>query len=135
LDPRPSYCSSPTPGTPCLIDASGNPTIHTPKFTGNLTAAYDIISSVGKFPLSITASYNSGFAFSTDDRLRQPSYTLLNAAAGWVTLDGKYGVTLWGSNLANKYYLEQGVPSSLGDLTAPAAPRTYGVTLKAKFGG
>lgn len=130
-----AYPESPLDGPSMTIDASGNDTIRTPDFTANLTAAYDFETASGNFPVSLTVSHNAGFFFSADNRLEQPSYTLLNGSIGWEPASGAYSVTVWGSNLTDEYYLAQGVPSGLGDLTSPAAPRTYGITLRAKFGG
>ncbi|MET0988007.1 MAG: TonB-dependent receptor, partial [Steroidobacteraceae bacterium] len=128
-----SYFASPLDGPPQSIDASGNDTIRTPEFTGNLTAEYRIQSSMGEFPLSVTVSNNDGYFFGADNRMKQDGYTLLNAAIGWTAADERYGVTLWGRNLTDEYYLNQGVPTGTGDLVEPAAPRTYGVTFRAKF--
>ena len=128
-----SYPASPLEGAAMAINASGKDTIRTPRFTGNLTAEYRIRSSAGDFPLSVTNSYNSGYFFSADNRLKQPSYNLINAAIGWNSPRDHFEATLWGHNLNNAYYLQQGVPSGFGDLVSPAAPRTYGITLRAKF--
>ncbi|VWX50204.1 TonB-dependent receptor [Novosphingobium sp. 9U] len=115
-------------------DASGNPTVRTPKFTGNLTGAYDFEGTWGKLTPSVTVSYNSGFSFGADNILRNDGYTMLNASLAYTTADEKYGIRVWGRNLLDKYYLAQGVPSALGALTTPGAPLTYGVTLNVKFG-
>jgi iron complex outermembrane receptor protein len=123
------------PGLPQEIDASGNDTIRMPKFDGNLSATYEIPSTVGTFPVSITYSHTGKFYFGADNRLQQDAYGLLNASIGWTSVDERYGLSFWGRNLTDEYYLVQGVPSSTGDLTAPGAPRTYGVTVSAKFGG
>jgi iron complex outermembrane receptor protein len=131
----PGYCQANSPPGSCLIDASGNPVIRTPKFSGNLSPSYRMYSAVGTFPISVTLYHNSGFAWEAADRFRQDAYTLLNASFGWTSTDNRYGVSLWGYNLTNKYYLSSGVASSLGDLTIPAAPRTYGITVSGKFGG
>jgi iron complex outermembrane recepter protein len=128
-----SYPASPLSGPPTTIDAGGNDTIRTPDVSGNLTVEYRVQSGMGEFPLSVTYSYNGGYFFGADNRLEQDTYSLLNAAIGWTASDSRYGVTLWGRNLADEYYLNQGVPSGTGDLVEPAAPRTYGVTFRAKF--
>lgn len=125
-------------------NASGQPTIRTPKFTGNLTVAYRYEMPAARLTPSVTVSHNSGFNFGVGGdanspvplpALRQNQYTLLNASLSYDFADGRYGVRAWGSNLTNTYYLAQGVPSALGALTSPAAPRTYGITFNAKLGG
>jgi iron complex outermembrane recepter protein len=128
-----SYPASPLFGAPAVIDASGKDTIRTPEFTGNMTLEYVVETESGTFPLSFTVNHNSGFFFGSDNRLEQDAYTLFNASAGWETVDEKYSVTLWGRNLSDVKYWGQGVPTAIGDQVAPAAPRTYGVTLGASF--
>ena len=128
-----SYQESPLDGPSTVIDASGNDTIQTPDFAGNVAVDYRIQSSLGEFPLSIMFSHNSGYYFGADNRMEQDAYDLLNAAAGWNSRDDRYGVTFWGRNLTGEYYYTQGIPSGLGDLTTPAAPRTYGVTFRMNF--
>ena len=123
-----------SPDGATIIDASGNKTIRTPDFSASLTAEYRVQSDVGEFPLSLMISHNDGYFFGSDNRFEQDAYTLVNARVGWNTLDERYGVSLWGRNLTDEYYYAQGVPSNFGDLTTPAAPRTFGVTLRARFG-
>jgi iron complex outermembrane recepter protein len=66
------------------------------------------------------------------NRIEQPSYTLLNSRIG-LTYD-KYSVFIWGQNLNNQRYLAYGNPdSSFGRQSRIAQPRTFGVTLSAKF--
>jgi iron complex outermembrane recepter protein len=128
------FCQASSPPGTCLIDASGHPLIRTPKFSGNLTGTYEIASTVGAFPLSLTVTHSNSYPYEAANRLRQDSYTLLNASLGWTSNDGRYGITLWGNNLSNKYYLQSGVSTALGDLTIPAPPRTYGINFKVKLG-
>jgi iron complex outermembrane recepter protein len=67
---------------------------------------------------------------------RQPEYFLVNARLGLSTADDRWGVDLWARNLLDEEYtvinfdqpLQTGsLGSFLGD------PRTYGVTLRARF--
>ena len=66
------------------------------------------------------------------NKIEQPSYTLLNSRIG-LTYD-KYSLFVWGQNLNNERYLAYGNPdSSFGRQARIAQPRTFGVTLSAKF--
>mgnify|MGYP003382080729 CR=1 FL=1 len=114
-------------------NARGFDTVRTPKFTGSLRASYAIESSVGRFTVNPSLSYNDGFFFDVDNRLRQDAYVLLNAAIDWQSSDGHLGANLWMRNITDKVYYSQAVPSNFGDLVAYASPRTYGLTLRAKF--
>jgi iron complex outermembrane receptor protein len=66
------------------------------------------------------------------NQIEQPSYTLLNSRIG-LTYD-KYSLFIWGQNLNNERYLAYGNPdSSFGRQARIAQPRTFGLTLSAKF--
>ena len=66
------------------------------------------------------------------NKIEQPSYTLLNSRVGLT--NGSYSLFIWGQNLNNERYLAYGNPdSSFGRQARIGAPRTYGVTLSAKF--
>jgi iron complex outermembrane receptor protein len=71
------------------------------------------------------------------NRIEQPSYTLLNSRIG-LNFD-KYSLFFWGQNLNNEKYLAYGNPDSSPEFGARnravrmAQPRTFGITLSAKF--
>jgi iron complex outermembrane receptor protein len=48
--------------------------------------------------------YNSGFAWDPDNRLRRPSYDVLNASVDWSAPNNAWAVRLWGSNLTGQRY-------------------------------
>lgn len=66
------------------------------------------------------------------NQIEQPSYTLFNSRIGLTY--GKYSLFIWGQNLNNERYLAYGNPdSSFGRQSRMAQPRTFGLTLSAKF--
>jgi iron complex outermembrane recepter protein len=66
------------------------------------------------------------------NQIEQPAYTLFNSRIGF-TYD-KYSLFVWGQNLSNERYLAYGNPdSSFGRQSRIAQPRTFGITLSAKF--
>ncbi len=89
----------------------------------------------GGFDLSGYVTYNDGYYFLADNKLRQPSYALVNASLRYGFADQSTAVQLWGKNLGDKQYYSyvSQFAGSLGDATVPAAPRTYGITLSKKF--
>lgn len=115
-------------GTASMIDASGNRTIRTPKFTGSATASYRFDTAVGGFTATATYIYSSRFFWLADMRLDQPSYGRLNGSLMW-DINDQFYLRAWGKNLTDKRYLESGVESALGDVIRYAAPRTYGLTV------
>jgi iron complex outermembrane recepter protein len=115
------------------INATGNTTVHTPKATAYLAGDYTVPFATGKLELNANLSYNSGYFWDPDNRLEQPSYTLLGAFVKWVPSQQPWDLRLWGSNLTNKEYYSYESAFSLGDVASPAAPRTYGITATYHF--
>ena len=119
----------------CSGDATGNRMSHAPKLTANLGFDYSV--PVGDFKLRISPnlSYNDGFFWDPDNRIRQHSYLLLDTTIAVTTLNDRWAIRIWGKNLTNrKYYgyvAEQGEAS--GNPSVPAAPRTYGIALDFKL--
>jgi iron complex outermembrane receptor protein len=115
-------------------DASGKTTIASPNFTGNLALDYKIQSTFGTVDPEVSVSYNSGFFYYPDNRIRQPSYTLLNTAVSWTPPTGRYTVRLWGRNLTDRlYYIGRSEQVGNSDIDRAAAPRTYGINISASF--
>lgn len=137
--PNPAVCtpSGPNPGVTtgaptggsitCNGSAKGNKTPHAPKFAGTLGASYSFpVGPTGELRLSAMYNYNDGYYFEADNRMRQPSYQVLNASVAYQP-NLNWGVEFWVRNLTNELYYVQRVGSGLVDFEVPAAPRTYGV--------
>ena len=150
--PNPAVCAVPRPGvagpgvvpgrttgpvtgglTECAGDASGNQTPLSPKFTASLGASYTIPIKVGsEVRLAAQYSYNSGYFFETENRLRQDKYGILNGSIDY-RIDDRWGVELWGRNLTDTRYFALRSSSSTGAYASFAAPRTYGFDVKFDF--
>jgi iron complex outermembrane recepter protein len=121
-------------GQSSVIDATGHYTVASPKVTGNLSAAYLIRLPTGKLEPNVSVRYDDGYFFYADNRLAQPSYTVVNATLTWYSLDDRWNVQAWGKNLNNALYYEgRSEQGGLGDAQRQAPPRTYGVTFRMKF--
>jgi iron complex outermembrane receptor protein len=144
--PKPAVCSAPGTSAPghstgpssggdltCLGDASGKTMIGAPPVTASLSAQYKTSFSAGDLLVTATGSYNGGFFFELDNRLKQPPYALLNTTIAWVPVGGHWELELWGENLtgARYYMLEQS--AALADFGAPAPPATFGARVKLHF--
>jgi iron complex outermembrane receptor protein len=130
-------------GQPC--DLSGEHPINAPEWKTHMGAQYDLPVQWGSFftraDWSWTSDYNT--SFSADPRLKQVAYDWINLRAGarW----GNYEAVLWVENVTNETvanmdpvvtvyasqpsatYQDASYQSLLQD------PRSYGITLKAKF--
>lgn len=114
-------------------DFSGNELYRAPKYMVNVGVRYEVPTPMGVYSANASYTYNDGFYWDTENRLREPSYSLINAQLSWLSPNDRYKVTLWGKNLTDEDYTLYGIASGVGDLLAPAPPRTYGVTLGVNF--
>src|SRR3546814_136184 len=90
-------------GTFSIIDASGNRLVAAPKMTGNLGIEYRTQIGANAVTASANMVYNDGFYWHGDNRLRQPSYTLLNGSVTMDLVDGKYQVRVWGKKIGRAH--------------------------------
>jgi iron complex outermembrane recepter protein len=115
------------------IDAEDNKLSNTPSHTLFLGAQYTAKLSK-KLNLSVRGEVRNMGEFYTDiqNSLQQPAYTLLNSNIALVY--GNYSLSFWGQNLTNETYLAFGnADTSFGRSVRTAAPRTFGLTIKAQF--
>lgn len=114
----------------------GNPLLYAPRLTFFLAPEYTLTTEAGDFVFTGSYSYNSGYATTPDNVLRQPAYGLLDASVKYVTNDGKYWARIWGKNLANEVTtgilsFSSAVPAT--EIGLINAPRTFGATVGVKF--
>lgn len=115
-------------------NAKGNELLGASPFTASLTASYVFDAGLGEVIPAVAISYNDGYFFYSDNRLKQPSYLMLNPSISWKSVNGKYGVKVFAKNLLDEnYYLQQSEQAGLTDVQRQAAPRTYGATFSVHF--
>ncbi len=120
-------------GANLVASAKGNDTPLAPRFAGSLGGSYTMPAGpAGEVRLSANYSYNDGYYFEPDNRMKQPSYSLVNASVAYNAYRN-WGVELWGRNLTDKRHYIQKSGSALGDTAVRAAPRTYGINLSYSF--
>jgi iron complex outermembrane receptor protein len=113
---------------------TGNATPRTAPFSGNLAIGYTIHTRLGDLLPALAASYEDGYYWEPDNRLRQPTYTLVNTSLAWASLSKTYGIKLWIRNLGDvQYYAQRVEIPAAGDGQIEAAPRTFGVTVTGRF--
>jgi iron complex outermembrane recepter protein len=136
LDSR--YGNDPLPDAG-LVLIPGNRGGFAPKWQQSAAVTYQwnfTDSLIGRFNVSAkhTTEYNTGSDL--DPEKLQSPYTLVNARIGVGRADGRWMVELWGQNLTDETYQQVGfdAPLQTGSWNAfIGAPRTYGVTVRAKF--
>jgi len=119
-------------------DVRGNRLGLAPDFTSNLGIDYRLPPSLipaawGGVATNVTYAFNDGWYAEAENRLRQPSYNVLNASVSWSSADELNKVTLWGNNLSNSQYTVALASQDTGDFAIYAPPRTYGIKYQRKF--
>lgn len=112
---------------------TGNDLTRSPHTTLNVGAFMSHPMAGGKVNANANYVHNSGFFWEPDNRLKQPSYGLLNAQLGWSAEDDRWGINLFAKNLTKTKYSVWQVATTNGDQYAPAAPRTWGAELTFKY--
>lgn len=114
-------------------DASGNRMVVTPDASINFAANYSVPVGSGAVDANVATSYNSGYYWAPDNRIKQPRFLLVNARLGWTTEDEHFNVHLWARNLTDKKYLLTYQENTTGDIATPALGRTFGVSFGFKY--
>ena len=116
-------------------DVTGNHTINTPNLVISSSINYGFDTSLGKIAADVAVIYNDGFYWAPNNRLKQPSYTLVNAGLSLSPNAGPVTFRIWAKNLTDaQYYLTRTTVAPLvGDAQVQAAPRTYGLTVSYKY--
>ena len=119
-------------------DARGHRLGLAPDFTSNVGIDYKLPPSLmpaawGSMTTTLTYAFNDGWYAEPENRLRQPSYNILNASVSWSSTDALNKVTVWGNNLSNSQYTVALASQDTGDFAIYAPPRTYGIKYQRKF--
>lgn len=121
------------------VNAAGNRLSNAPTFTFNATIDLTLIDGdMGRVSVHPDVSYQSSQFFEVLNvpRLRQTSYALVGGHIDWESADGRFNASVWGKNLTDKFYFTLRVDLLAGfgfDYNHIGNPRTYGVTVGAKF--
>lgn len=130
----PSYVPVPTGGDNLItINGAGYQMPNAPNFTAYVAADYMREAWGGSFDFNVNESYNSGYFWNPDDRLRQPAFALLGAYVKWTDGEGKWSFRLWGNNITSRRYYAFEDAFAFGDVYSPAMSATYGLAVERKF--
>ena len=116
-------------------EGSGNSMIFTPKWTVTGSGLYSIPTDTGTYGLAANYYYNGRYFPDPANQFPQSAYHLINASINWTSINERWKVAVWGKNLNNAEYYSNINITPLRAAGSPAAPRTYGVTFTAKWGG
>lgn len=144
-DPTFSACNTPRTNdqgqTGTFNDLSGvdrgNPEL-VASFTGTYTHPInDRLDLILRGEAQHTSEFNTVASLDPRPVANQDAFTLYNASVTLSAADESWALQFWGRNLTEEEYVKGGFPS-VGYLGAsfnnyPGDPRTYGVTLRARF--
>jgi iron complex outermembrane receptor protein len=136
LVPKLNFATGLPTGASTSISAntSGQIMIRTPPITTNIGVDYSFPVGAGDLGFNVNYYFNSGFFWDADNRVKQPSYDLINAQISYELPDSGWKITGFVRNLANKFYYAQvSTSGGIGDQYSAGAPRTYGITLGFKY--
>lgn len=128
-----SYANATSTGA----DYTGHTLPRAPKNNASASAQWEHpLSDALSLFARVDASYRSKIYFAPDNGLTQGDLTLVNARLGLEAPSGRWGVYLWARNLGNVNYAidkEYGVIVPGQVTEALAAPRTFGVEIRARY--
>jgi iron complex outermembrane receptor protein len=118
------------------VDLTGKAFPFTPKVQGTLLISYErpLTPSLG-LRANLNGSYQSDSegVIEATPALRLKGYGLLNGSIGLYSIGGRWEVSVWGRNLADKFYYTN-TAQALDTVYAYAGmPRTYGISLSSHF--
>jgi iron complex outermembrane receptor protein len=123
------------------VNVSGNYLDNAPPYTARLGLAYDVplAGTSGRLLFKAEDSYQGRVYFTefNNSDATQPGYGLINASAGWESVDKHWNATAWVRNAADKFAIANNIISAplyanvrVGTVMPP---RTFGITLGYQF--
>ncbi len=112
--------------------ATGNELIRTPEFTAFVSGTFTHELPKGSLRANVTGSYSDSFFWHVNNRLKQPSFVVLNASLSWFVNDN-LKFTVWGENLTDERRLVYPREANVGDFTSYSKPVSYGVSVGYDF--
>jgi iron complex outermembrane recepter protein len=130
----PSYLPAPAGGNELItINGAGFHMANAPDFSAYGAADYTMAVAGGMLDINVNESYNSGYYWDPDDRLRQSAFALLGGYVKWTDGEDKWSYRLWGNNVTSRHYYTYQSALAFGDIYSPSMPATYGVAIERRF--
>jgi iron complex outermembrane receptor protein len=115
------------------FDATGFRLIRAPKLTFSGTLSYQHDFGAGVADASSTVYYSSAIKEEITGVITQGDYATLNAQAGYRLKGAGVRIGVYGRNLTNQVYLQNGLTDSAAFIAADAPPREVGVAVNYSF--
>ena len=115
-------------------DPTGNRMPVAEPITVTVGGRYAIPTSIGEFVLNASAAFHDDYYFDTQNAVRQPPRTMVNASLNWTSVNGRWGVRLWAQNLLDeKYAVIAGRQANIATVYSAAPPLTAGGSVSVHF--
>ncbi len=112
-----------------FVKADGAQMVRTPKFTGNVSAVYDMPMANGaELSFGANAYYNGGYPFDPAGGVNQKKYAVVDGSVTWKAPGGNWSAAVWGKNLFNELFIESVTDGARNLRIGYSIPRTFGVT-------
>ena len=103
-----------------------------PSFSASFGFTYKFDTAVGQFAFSGNDHYNSPYAMTVDNSVRQNRHHVIDASLNWASPDKHYEVNLFVRNLTKQYVYAVGQVST-NFTVVPGAPQTFGGAISVHF--
>jgi iron complex outermembrane recepter protein len=114
-------------------NASNSRMLTTPVFTGTLAGTYGQNFDWGRFEATGTVYHSGGYRWEFTNSVTTSPYSLLGANLTFSPNANRFKYTLYGKNLANKAYVQGGLPTAATSLIFWNQPREIGATVGYSF--
>jgi iron complex outermembrane receptor protein len=115
-------------------DISGTQLDRSPRWSGNLASTYTIpVAGGGSVVPTVNVYETSAYYFSLGNTVRQAGYTLVNAEVKYKLPGEKISLSIFGTNLGDKRYLESVTPNAFSNQGYYAPPRMYGIRARVEW--
>lgn len=108
-------------------DASGNPIVNAPRFSGRLGVNYNTPLASGMMESNVNYSYQTTTYFDAFKETEQGSYGVLNLSVGWTPPSDAWRARMFVENVTDKDYATSIFQQPVAFSAVYAPPRTYGV--------
>lgn len=123
------YTSLEVPNNGAVLNLKGNHQIFTPDVTSMLALQYSYsLNSDIKLVARGEWRYLGDQYFDLANQIEQKAYNIFNARLGVSTK--RFDAFIWGSNLADKHFIDYAYDFGASHL---GAPRVYGITVRSRF--
>ena len=113
------------------LDFTGNNIVRAPELTAGVNVIQTFaIGLDNELEVSVDAYYNSGFAYTPQNTIEEPSYMIVNGRLSYYYIPWRIRLTAFGQNLDNERYHYARFQTDFGVNQTLAAPRQYGLRLQ-----